>query len=729
MSRPSMSQQRSQGSYGLNGDVSSTDLVGWQVVSSGTRPCPSAARAGMSYGAGKRWHRSSREPEHGQLVPRGTFGALALSRRAGLTQPACPARRASLARQVGLARRRKPPNGGIVHLYQRRGRLEGREGAAMSPTPREILESIRRTAGRVIPGLPQPPTHGDPGGVVIDDRPHNALDPMLEPYAEMKLVIGSNFGTGYMLLPAVYDLGRHRFRDSYLHDPTLSLFLSAEPGLLRHRSTLLPGNPIPRRRLPAGRPAITPKITTWTRISQPLLPLERQIQGGPDGGLTGGGDLPVEPAPPLEPPEEILAYDWVVSNTDTAWSKHLIVENPGPHDVIQSLELDGVGTYSVRMRVLATRNRFFEKTVTFTVQEKFIIGIGDSFAAGEGSPDREGSVSNANPLGGPVCDAATGTIAVDALPIISVSPMMDEDPVWLEPGAHRSFNSHHARAALSLQEKMGETWNEKTGPGPSHFNFTKVTFASFARSGATIRGSLLSPQGGERDFIHAGQIEELRRSVRRRPIDALLISIGGNDAGFSGVLTSLVKDDSVYTATAGHLGKSPAEVAARLDVLLGMNLPPGDKGEIEVDLETLHAKLEDLKREVPIRDIYINGYPEDLFFVKKGGRVTFSSCGIFETQLGPLSIGQDEATMIQFVGLTLNRLLERKAREFGWHFIPLAADFAGKGYCFGGKRAMWIQATQSCRTQGDFDGTMHPTHLGHATAALRYRDALLQHTM
>ena len=76
------------------------------------------------------------------------------------------------------------------------------------------------------------------------------------------------------------------------------------------------------------------------------------------------------------------------------------MENPGPHDVIQSLEVDGVGTYSVRMRVLATEP-VLRETVTFTVQEKFIIGIGDSFAAGEGSPDREGSVSNANRVGWP----------------------------------------------------------------------------------------------------------------------------------------------------------------------------------------------------------------------------------------------------------------------------------------------------------------------------------------
>jgi hypothetical protein len=525
------------------------------------------------------------------------------------------------------------------------------------------------------------------------------------------------------LIPAVYDRARHRYRDSYLHDPTPTLFLSARPGLERHESTLLPGNPVPRRHLPPGRPATTPLIETWNRLATPLIPLERQIQDGA-GGPAGGTTPPVVPTPPIEPPEEVVAYDWVIASSDTAWRKHLIVQNPGPHDVIQSLQLDGAGTYSVRMRVFATGNRFFEKTVTFSVQQKFIVGIGDSFASGEGNPDLDGEVLG-GPLGAGICDLTTGAFALDA------SPIMDRDPVWLEPRAHRSFFSHHAQAALSLQDKFGETWNKDTGPGPRDFKFTKVTFASFARSGATIRGSLLSPQGGSGDFIGAGQIEELRRAARGRPIDALLISIGGNDAGFSGVLKDLVKGVSFYTLLASPLigGRTVAEVKARLDQLLGVNLPAGQKGEIEVDLETLHGAIDNLRRDTPVAEVYINGYPEDLFFVKAGANVRFSACGIFETAVGVFSISEDDAKVIKKAARIINDLLKRKADEFGWHFIPLAPDFAGHGYCQGGKKAMWIQAEQSCREQGDFDGTRHPTYLAHSIAALRYHEQLVQHTM
>src|SRR5690348_13375496 len=68
-------------------------------------------------------------------------------------------------------------------------------------------------------------------------------------------------------------------------------------------------------------------------------------------------------------------------------------------------------------------------------------------------------------------------------------------------------------------------------------------------------------------------------------------------------------------------------------------------------------------------------------------------------------------------------LLERKAAEFGWQFVPVAEDFAGRGYC-AGSRSMFVNAETSCKTQGDFDGTMHPNARGHAAFGLRLREAL-----
>jgi len=252
-------------------------------------------------------------------------------------------------------------------------------------------------------------------------------------------------------------------------------------------------------------------------------------------------------------------------------------------------------------------------------------------------------------------------------------------------------------AALALQDNYGETWNEGSGPFYTNFSFTKVTFASFARSGATIRDSLLAAQHGFGDFVGAGQIEECRRTCVGRSIDALLISIGGNDAGFVGVLEDLVKGDSFYALTGGRVGAEPQRVRAQLDWLLGVGLPPGEKGGIEVDLETLRGAIDNLSREVPVAEVYLNGYPVDLFYVEgNGGQLRFSACDIFTTQSGLLSISAADAAMIKTAGQTLNALLKRKADEFSWHFVDVAPDFAGHGYCRGDADAMFVRAETQC---------------------------------
>jgi hypothetical protein len=537
----------------------------------------------------------------------------------------------------------------------------------------------------------------------------------------MALVIGTNLGAGYNVIPAIYDRARHRYRDDYLHGP-ITLYMSAAPGLIRHKGTLLPNNPVPRRAGPSEGPVPGVPAGDVGLLRPPALALERQRVGGPGDSTPGPDPLPVQPEGPLAPPEEVVAYDWVVSRTDVAWSKHLMVQHPKAQDVVQSLSLDGPGTYTVRMRVFCTGNRYAEKTARFSVQEKFIVGLGDSWASGQGSPDKYADVNPDNPFGGGVCAATTLSYSQE------VTPFVDESAIWTEPRAHRSFWSHHARAAGSFQQVFGETWNKESGPShTTQFDFTKVVFASFARSGAKIRDGMLGPQDGDSDFIHAGQLEECRRAVKGRKIDALLISIGGNDAGFSGVLTDLVKEDSYYTLSVGWAGGTSVEVQTRLDHHLGVGLPAGQKGDIEVDLDTLRAAIDSLRQEVQIPVIFMSGYAEDLFFVGSGGQLRFQACDIFTTDSGLFSIDESEAVLIKTAAQRLNALIKTKTEEFGWHYVDVKDDFAGRGYCRRDDEQMWVRAEESCMGQGDWDGTAHPNPTAHLAMAVRYRDAMQQY--
>ena len=157
---------------------------------------------------------------------------------------------------------------------------------------------------------------------------------------------------------------------------------------------------------------------------------------------------------------------------------------------------------------------------------------------------------------------------------------------------------------------------------------------------------------------------------------------------------------------------------------LGVGLPAGQEGVIGANLGVLDAALRNLARTVPIRQIFVTGYPEDLFYgTDANGRRVFQSCGVFDTASGLLSISEAEAEFIHEAGVTLNALLRRRCQDFGWHFVDTAPDFVGKGYCEG---SMWIGAEQSCRTQGDYDGTMHPSPAGHYAAGERLAAALRQ---
>lgn len=81
------------------------------------------------------------------------------------------------------------------------------------------------------------------------------------------------------------------------------------------------------------------------------------------------------------------------------------------------------------------------------------------------------------------------------------------------------------------------------------------------------------------------------------------------------------------------------------------------------------------------------------------------------------------------MGQILNDLIRRKAREFGWHFVDVDADFRGRGYCAPEAVSYWVKAEQSCDRQGNFDGTMHPNDRGHAMYGLRLAESLMQHTV
>lgn len=563
--------------------------------------------------------------------------------------------------------------------------------------------------------IPQPQATNAPAPAVAADGRAALLDPKLEPYADFAFSVGPAFASSYLSHDLMYDEADHEYRASYVRPGPFSLFLDAQLGLVHARSVAGNRAPLPAR-VPIAAAALSPE-TAHRAGQDELAMLMRRIRTDQAGGGADNVGLDAR-NPRLQPPKELLAYDWVVAHTGTNWVKHVIVETPSRDDTFQSLRLDGPGAYAIRMRVFFTRNRYVERNVTFTVTPKLLVGMGDSFASGEGNPDREAVLSDAGRL---LASEKLTTLrqAIDrSLPT-------ERDADWLEERAHRSLSSAQALAASMLQQRYGETWKPAGGPRQAHFDFTPVKWISFARSGGKIVAGLLQPQEGPGDYVGVGQVAECKRTLDRgQCIDALHISIGGNDAGFAGALSDLTQGQSFWSLLIGPFAPDlRAETLRALNEALGVGLPGGQEGSIGISFNALKAALDDLNSSVPIGKVSLTGYPDDMFFVRgPRGRTRFSACGVFETRTGLLSIDREEGELIRNAARTLNALIEAKCRQFGWEFVSVAADFAGKGYCEG---SMWISADETAQIQADQRGTMHPSRLGHYAMAKRIHDAMM----
>jgi hypothetical protein len=187
----------------------------------------------------------------------------------------------------------------------------------------------------------------------------------------------------------------------------------------------------------------------------------------------------------------ITSYSWVVRGPGSAQGPGAVVSRttlPGPHLGLSLIE----GTYSVALTVTAGGQSSTEFQ-TVRVRDILIVAVGDSEISGESDPDVPGQNGR-----GTVWSDSPGAAAAD-----------------------RSGRSASAQAALQI---------ENADP------HTSVTFVSVAVSGAKI----LPGSDGPGLIGPGGQLDQVKQIVGNRPIDALLIDGGSNDAGFHDFAKRLV---------------------------------------------------------------------------------------------------------------------------------------------------------------------------------------------
>ncbi len=421
-----------------------------------------------------------------------------------------------------------------------------------------------------------------------------------------------------------------------------------------------------------------------------------------------------------------LFYDWTIRDATTG----LTVATQNVATFTQDL-LER--TYSVLLRVTDGSGRVSEKSDLVEVDDILIVSLGESFASGEGNP----TVSANN-------DVARWTNIDGSLTLGQWADDGVATNLWNpEPGteaydhaaAHRSPWAASSRTAMEIERRDRRS---------------SVTFVFVAQTGAEITDGVVLPKAKGADGKYESgfaesQLQKIKRLVGTRQIDTLLMSIGGNDVGFSDIIGSYMFRIPVRYALfwSGEIGPSFEEIehevntglarlpsrysllSSSLESVLGANVSSRSK----IVLQTYPSLLggDNGQPTHALLDFNQNGLIAGL---NAAGPLLAAWAGV--ALLGPLGalgalavlptewplfqISEEEAIHGTNVALRpLNAAVLRAARTYGWTSISAPSSFDTHGY---GASDHWIRrASESRRDQGGdiFKplGSMHPNASGH----------------
>jgi len=282
--------------------------------------------------------------------------------------------------------------------------------------------------------------------------------------------------------------------------------------------------------------------------------------------------------------------------------------------------------------------------LSFNMPDAYVIGVaGDSYASGEGAPD------------------------------VPLSP--NAPAAWLDPSCHRSGKSG---LRLGVKEFIRRT--------PE----VAVDYAHVACSAAWI-ADLRRSQFAKLD-------EVLLERRQHREVHQLLLSIGGNNAGFADYFANY------FVLPFGNVVNDPQQpglINAALDKLAD-------------SYAELDGTIED---RFPAASVTIANYPDPT-------EGPFGTCATPVLVLGLLPYAcvaielKNEAswrfTRNKFIQPLNDRILG-SARAHGWRVVDVEAEFGSHGYCNCADPYMTTLASTFV-TQGDHKGAAHPNAAGYRRA-------------
>lgn len=386
----------------------------------------------------------------------------------------------------------------------------------------------------------------------------------------------------------------------------------------------------------------------------------------------------------------------------------------------------GTKDTELKVEILETKQVFIANTL---VKDRLVLGLGDSYASGEGNPDSPTIIdeSKLNRLAGANQDIySTGRWTKVE------KNWVKKDADWFDRQCHRSLLSQHVLAAQRLAT---------ANPHES------VTLIPLACSGAEILDGILTPQksppGGGKTvkksqinfavetlckessietqtaiFYRGTTGKSIRKAVHQdmyrckgelRKPDIILLSVGGNDVGFASVIAWATLP-SGYRNPAGHMSVNITNRAIRpvCPKVTGQKIcssnAPVARDRVKYWLPDYYQWLsEQLKLSGLLsnsRNLYLTAYPNPTFiedgrtYCDKdrsediGEQARTRIPRLFRTQVWDLGITKGEMEDIhKGLIIPLYQQMKQSSNAFGWNFVDSHLDsFDTHGICAGFKR-------------------------------------------
>ena len=363
------------------------------------------------------------------------------------------------------------------------------------------------------------------------------------------------------------------------------------------------------------------------------------------------------------------------------------------------------------------------------VEDLLIVGIGDSIGSGEGNPDQPAEFSRERAVDYGV---APGGIKLIGYPAriggwkdIGDRAFLDAGPRWLSQACHRSLYAYSTRAAIQL------------GLENPH---RAITYANFACAGAEIvyglmvayKGTEWAPDQPDKPQISAvarlqcGATEPTETSYQNtyslsglvpeldnidlatcprehvRPIDLLMVSVGGNDVGFARLVANTVLANK---GTLRKLGGWMGEVEQPAELI---NLLPVLDLRYKALNRALHGHLQ-----IPWNEsdrILLTAYP--VMTLQDNGRDACPGGQSGMTVFPEFTLDGELAKADESAGERLDRTMRASAKAYGWTYVERhRAEFAGHGIC-AGEEAGAADPADDARIPRMVDGVWSPYNPG-----------------